>query len=148
MCERITHDPAAAKKEHRYGEWTVVRRRPEDAHRYGAAWPGGEDHVLHPHVWSPDGHGLQRYERLTGIPALINTSFNVHEEPIINRPHEALKALNMGRVDFVVTQHAVWKGATRSPVRVRRTPTGGPVAAAPAAAWDDPVPARAVQAGE
>lgn len=52
---------------------------------------------------------LERYERLTGIPALINTSFNVHEEPIINRPQDALKALEMGRVDFVLTQRAIWK---------------------------------------
>lgn len=36
---------------------------------------------------------IQAYEQITGIPALINTSFNVHEEPIINRPEEALRAL-------------------------------------------------------
>jgi predicted NodU family carbamoyl transferase len=33
----------------------------------------------------------------------------VHEEPIINRPHDALKALQMGRVDYVVTQRTLWK---------------------------------------
>ena len=52
---------------------------------------------------------IEQYERMTGIPALINTSFNVHEEPIINRPHDALKALQMGRVDYVVTQRTLWK---------------------------------------
>ena len=52
---------------------------------------------------------LERYEQLTGIPALINTSFNVHEEPIINRPQDALKALQQGRVDYVVTQKTLWK---------------------------------------
>jgi carbamoyltransferase len=52
---------------------------------------------------------IEAYERMTGIPALINTSFNVHEEPIINRPHDALKALQMGRVDYVVTQRTLWK---------------------------------------
>ncbi len=52
---------------------------------------------------------IAEYERMTGIPALINTSFNVHEEPIINRPHDALKALQQGRVDYVVTQRTLWK---------------------------------------
>ena len=39
---------------------------------------------------------------------LINTSFNVHEEPIVNRPQECRKALVDGRVDFVVTNQAVY----------------------------------------
>jgi len=39
---------------------------------------------------------------------LINTSFNVHEEPIVNRPEECVQALSDGRVDFVVTQQAVY----------------------------------------
>jgi len=52
---------------------------------------------------------IREYERMTGIPALINTSFNVHEEPIINRPQDALKALQQGRVDYVVTERTLWK---------------------------------------
>ena len=52
---------------------------------------------------------INEYERRTGIPALINTSFNVHEEPIINRPQDALKALQQGRVDYVVTQRTLWE---------------------------------------
>ncbi len=48
------------------------------------------------------------YEKLSGIPLTINTSFNVHEEPIINRPEEALKALAQERVDYVLTEGAVW----------------------------------------
>jgi carbamoyltransferase len=39
---------------------------------------------------------------------LVNTSFNVHEEPIVNRPAECLRALLEGRVDFVVTRQAVY----------------------------------------
>ena len=48
------------------------------------------------------------YEKLSGIPLTINTSFNVHEEPIINRPEEALKALAQERVDYVLTEGALW----------------------------------------
>jgi carbamoyltransferase len=52
---------------------------------------------------------LHAYERLSGIPALINTSFNVHEEPIINRPEEALRALLDKRVDYLVTESSLWR---------------------------------------
>jgi carbamoyltransferase len=51
---------------------------------------------------------LRAYRSATGIPVLVNTSFNVHEEPIVNRPEECLAALNDGRVDFVVTEQAVY----------------------------------------
>ena len=39
------------------------------------------------------------YEQLSGIPLVLNTSFNVHEEPIVCRPAEAVQALIEGRVD-------------------------------------------------
>ena len=51
---------------------------------------------------------LRRFRDATGLPVLVNTSFNVHEEPIVNKPEECLKALNDGRVDFIVTQQAVY----------------------------------------
>jgi carbamoyltransferase len=34
---------------------------------------------------------LSEYYRITGIPSLVNTSFNIHEEPIINTAEEAIK---------------------------------------------------------
>ena len=37
----------------------------------------------------------------TGIPLTINTSFNVHEEPIVMTPADALNALHRGMVDVV-----------------------------------------------
>jgi carbamoyltransferase len=47
---------------------------------------------------------IQEYEKLSGIPAVLNTSFNVHEEPIICRPEEALAALRQGRVDALALE--------------------------------------------
>ncbi|MSO88901.1 MAG: hypothetical protein EXQ89_02860 [Rhodospirillaceae bacterium] len=44
----------------------------------------------------------------TGIPVLVNTSFNVHEEPIVNRPEECVRALLDDRIDFVVTERGVY----------------------------------------
>lgn len=51
---------------------------------------------------------IARYERMTGLPTIINTSFNAHEEPIINTPAEAAAALKAGRVDAIVTEGALW----------------------------------------
>lgn len=50
---------------------------------------------------------LSEFKQTTGIPCLVNTSFNAHEEPIINTPGEALKALKDDRVDFLVTDSAL-----------------------------------------
>jgi carbamoyltransferase len=52
---------------------------------------------------------LAAFEQATGIPVLINTSFNVHEEPIVNTPTECSKALVDGRIDFVVTGQALYE---------------------------------------
>src|SRR5262249_27243580 len=52
---------------------------------------------------------VSAFARETGIPVLVNTSFNVHEEPIVNTPQECAKALVDGRIDFVVTQRAIYE---------------------------------------
>lgn len=51
---------------------------------------------------------LTAFKAKTGLPVLINTSFNAHEEPIINTPEECRKALVDDRVDFVVTGGGVY----------------------------------------
>jgi carbamoyltransferase len=45
---------------------------------------------------------LSKFYQLTGIPALINTSFNTHEEPIVESPESALKLLKNGVLDLLV----------------------------------------------
>lgn len=47
---------------------------------------------------------IKEYEKITGSPVVLNTSFNVHEEPIICKPEEALRALEEGRVDLLVVE--------------------------------------------
>ena len=51
---------------------------------------------------------LVAFERASGLPVLVNTSFNVHEEPIVNAPAECIKALTDQRVDFVVTDQGLY----------------------------------------
>jgi carbamoyltransferase len=52
---------------------------------------------------------LTAFEHATGIPVLVNTSFNVHEEPIVNAPKECVKALVDGRIDFVVSDRGLYE---------------------------------------
>jgi carbamoyltransferase len=54
---------------------------------------------------------IAAFERVSGLPVLVNTSFNVHEEPIVNKPSECLKALLDGRIDFVVTTKGLYERA-------------------------------------
>jgi carbamoyltransferase len=51
---------------------------------------------------------LSGFKEATGLPVLINTSFNAHEEPIINTPGDCRQALLDDRVDFVVTRNDVY----------------------------------------
>lgn len=51
---------------------------------------------------------LSRFHARTGLPVLVNTSFNVHEEPIIDTPAQALRALVDNRVDFIVTKDGLY----------------------------------------
>ncbi|WP_269625331.1 carbamoyltransferase C-terminal domain-containing protein [Prochlorococcus marinus] len=44
---------------------------------------------------------LTYYYKLSGIPSLINTSFNPHEEPIVCSPDDALKAFIDCKLDFL-----------------------------------------------
>jgi carbamoyltransferase len=57
---------------------------------------------------------LAAFERATGLPVLVNTSFNVHEEPIVNAPAECIRALTDGRIDFVVTEQGLYEREGRS----------------------------------
>jgi len=42
---------------------------------------------------------LKEYEKLSGLPSLINTSFNMHEEPIVCSPQDAIRAFLLGHLD-------------------------------------------------
>ncbi len=55
---------------------------------------------------------IAAFERETGLPVLVNTSFNVHEEPIVNTPRECAKALTDRRIDFVMTQKAIYEATS------------------------------------
>ncbi|MFA6422444.1 MAG: carbamoyltransferase C-terminal domain-containing protein [Candidatus Buchananbacteria bacterium] len=45
---------------------------------------------------------IKSFYDLTGIPLIVNTSFNIHEEPIVCSPDDALRSYDTGAVDCIV----------------------------------------------
>lgn len=45
---------------------------------------------------------IENFRRITGIPAVVNTSFNMHEEPIVCSPEDALRSFRSGAVDVLL----------------------------------------------
>ncbi len=44
---------------------------------------------------------LNQYFKISKIPNLINTSFNVHEEPIVCTPNDAIRAFKSSKLDYL-----------------------------------------------
>lgn len=64
---------------------------------------------------------LSEYHKLTGSPSILNTSFNMHEEPIVNTPEDAVKAFLEANLDalaigsFLVTRSDNTRNIDRLP---------------------------------
>tara|TARA_B100000989_G_C19515594_1_gene461450 strand:- start:606 stop:2300 length:1695 start_codon:yes stop_codon:yes gene_type:complete len=52
---------------------------------------------------------LKEYKKISGVGLLINTSFNVHEEPIVETLKDAIKSSEMSKLDFLVFENIVIK---------------------------------------
>lgn len=51
---------------------------------------------------------LTEFEKLTGCPVLINTSLNVHEEPIVNSFRQILPSLRSKSIDYVLFENKLY----------------------------------------
>lgn len=51
---------------------------------------------------------IDEYRKISGLPIVLNTSFNAHGEPINNYPHQVIKHLLDGSVDFIVTEDFIF----------------------------------------
>jgi carbamoyltransferase len=82
----------------------TYRVRPEWHDRLQAATH--VDGTARPQVVWPDANPsyyrlIDQYARRSGIPAVINTSFNMHEEPIVASPADAIRAFEQGGLDYL-----------------------------------------------
>ncbi len=57
---------------------------------------------------NPEYHRvLSAYKRRTGLPLLVNTSFNIHEEPIVCSPDDAIRSYLSGCVDVLALENGI-----------------------------------------
>ena len=59
---------------------------------------------------------LQEYKKLTGIGTVINTSFNMHEEPIVCSPADAVRSFLQGHLDYLAIGPFVVENPQLGPV--------------------------------
>ena len=57
---------------------------------------------------------IEEYFRRTGVPVIINTSFNVHEEPIVRSPDDAIRAFLDSALDYLAIGPFLVKGPVGS----------------------------------
>jgi carbamoyltransferase len=60
---------------------------------------------------------IAAFEKLTGVPVIINTSFNVRGEPIVCTPHDAYLCFMRTNMDHLVLGHHVLDKKEQPPLR-------------------------------
>ena len=70
-------------------------RAPAVCHVDGTARPQVLDPVNTPSFYKV----VSFYHQLSGLPLVINPSFNMHEEPIVCTPEDAVRAFQLGHLD-------------------------------------------------
>jgi carbamoyltransferase len=50
---------------------------------------------------------IKGFEKATGVPVVLNTSFNLQGEPIVNTPHEAFNTFSRSGMDVLVLDHCL-----------------------------------------
>jgi len=53
---------------------------------------------------------IEEYFKRTGVPTIINTSFNIHEEPIVRSPDDAIRAFLDSKLDYLAMGDFLIKG--------------------------------------
>ena len=64
------------------------------------------DHTIRPQILTRDVNPdyyeiLSRYENLTGFGAILNTSLNLHGEPMVNLPEEAMQVMTRSALKYL-----------------------------------------------
>jgi carbamoyltransferase len=58
---------------------------------------------------------IQEFGKITGVPVIINTSFNVRGEPIVCTPHDAYLCFMRTHMDHLVLGHHLLSRADQPP---------------------------------
>ena len=53
---------------------------------------------------------ISEFRQRTGLPAVVNTSFNIHEEPIVCTPQDSIRAFQLGHLDVLAIGSFIAKG--------------------------------------
>jgi carbamoyltransferase len=65
---------------------------------------------------NPRYHALiERFKQLTGCPVLVNTSFNVRGEPIVNTPEDAFRCFMGSEIDMLVVGNCILRKEAQNP---------------------------------
>ncbi len=75
----------------------MKKQSPAAVHVDGTARPQLVTEDINPSMYRI----LRAYHARTGIPTLINTSYNMHEEPIVCSPEDAIRAFQDGRLEVL-----------------------------------------------
>ncbi len=75
----------------------MKERCPAVVHVDGTARPQLIDRQSNPSYYKI----VDEYRKITGLASVINTSFNMHEEPIVCSPTDAIRAFTEGRLDYL-----------------------------------------------
>lgn len=58
---------------------------------------------------------IRAFKDITGISSVVNTSFNIHEEPIVCTPGDAIRAFKDGHLDVLAIGGYLVKNADAKP---------------------------------
>ncbi len=84
----------------------IIYKSPAAVHIDKTARPQIIDKKTNPKIYRI----LKEYNSISKIPNLINTSFNVHEEPIVCSPSDALRAFKTSDLDYLfIGDYIVYK---------------------------------------
>lgn len=73
----------------------MITESPGAVHVDGTARPQVIDREAYPGLYEI----LKKYYELTGACSILNTSFNLHEEPIVNNPRQAIQSYQTAELD-------------------------------------------------
>jgi carbamoyltransferase len=69
-------------------------------------------------AWNPEYYAiLQAFKELTGVGAVLNTSFNLHGEPVVCSPADAIRALDGSGLEYLILGSYLLKKGDGSSLR-------------------------------